>query len=407
MAKTSQQNERLTRVGAGTPMGELLRRYWHPVAAAAELDANPVRKIRILGEDLTLFRSTSGTYGLVAERCPHRCVSLEYGIPEANGLRCAYHGWLFDAAGKCLEQPYDDRTNPEARFRDKVTVTAYPVEELGGLLFAYLGPLPAPLLPRWDLLVRTDLLRAVDIHPIPCNWLQCMDNSVDPLHFEFLHAGFGNYQMARLGRPPGMKPSRHVKIAFDVFEYGIVKRRLLEGEPEDSAEWTIGHPLLVPTTLAVGTEGNAGLHFRVPVDDTHTLQYTYSTTMRPSGVPPAALNVAYDILFDDAGKVIAPIDTIVRQDIIAWVAQGPISNRTHEHLSGGDTGVILYHKLLNENMDRVARGEDPIATIRNANANEPMIQIQRGRERLQSFNVREGLRPSIWTEEPMHVETRA
>jgi 5,5'-dehydrodivanillate O-demethylase len=197
-----------------------------------------------------------------------------------------------------------------------------------------------------------------------------------------------------------MKPARHVKIDFDVFEYGITKRRLLEGEPEDSAEWTIGHPLLFPSTLAVGNDGNAGLHFRVPIDDTHTVQYTYSTTARASGVAAKPLRYAYDILFDDDGKVIQAIDTIVKQDIIAWVSQGPISNRMREHLSVGDKGVILYHKLLNENMDRVARGEDPIGTIRDATANEPMIEIRRGKERLQSFDVREGLRPSIWTDEP-------
>jgi 5,5'-dehydrodivanillate O-demethylase len=400
MAKTQKQNERLTRVGAGTPMGELLRRYWHPVSVAAELDENPVRNIRLLGEDVTLFRSTAGTHGLVGNTCPHRCVSLEYGIPDARGLRCAYHGWLFDEAGKCLEQPFDDRVNPDARFRDKVKIKAYPVQELGGLLFAYLGPLPAPLLPRWDLLVRDDLLRSVDIHPIPCNWLQCMDNSVDPIHFEFLHAGFGNYQLERLGRPQGMKPARHVKIDFDVFEYGITKRRLLEGEPEDSDEWTIGHPLLFPATLAIGNDDNAGLHFRLPVDDTHTIQYTYSTTSRRAGMAPAPMKYAYETLFDADGKLIAPVDRILKQDIVAWVAQGPISNRTLEHLSVGDKGVILYHKLLNENMDRVVRGEDPMGTIRDATANEPMIEIRRGRERLQSFEVREELRPSIWSKIP-------
>jgi 5,5'-dehydrodivanillate O-demethylase oxygenase subunit len=397
MAKTKDQNERLTRVGPGTPMGDLLRRYWHPVAVTVEFDENPVRKIRLLGEDLTLFRSASGEYGLVGDECPHRCVSLEYGIPEARGLRCAYHGWLFDPSGACLEQPFDDRTNPDARFRDKIKIKAYPVRELGGLVFAYLGPQPASLLPRWDLLVRDDLVRTVDINPIPCNWLQCMDNSVDPLHFEFLHAGFGNYQMKRLGRPPGMTPARHLKIGFDVFEYGINKRRLLEGESEDATEWSIGHPLLFPALLAVGNDGNAGLHFRVPIDDTHTVQYTYSTTARPAGEPVKPIPVAYEILFDDKGKALGPIDTILKQDMVAWVAQGPISNRPNEHLSAGDTGIILYHKLLNENMDRVARGEDPMGTIRDAAANEPMIEIRRGHEAYKAFDVRHGLEPALWT----------
>lgn len=397
MAKTQKQNERLTRVGAGTPMGELLRRYWHPVAVAAELDANPVRKVRLMGEDLTLYRSKAGAYGLIGETCPHRCVSLAYGIPDERGLRCAYHGWLFDEAGRCLEQPYDDRVNPAARFRDKIRIAAYPVQELGGLVFAYLGPQPAPLLPRWDLLVRDDLLRTVDIHPIPCNWLQCMDNSVDPIHFEFLHAGFGNYQLERLGRPPGMRQARHVKIAFDVFTYGIVKRRLLEGETEEADEWRIGHPLLFPATLALGNEGKAGFQIRVPVDDTHTLHYTYSTTTRPADAPPQPLTYAYENLFDAEGNLVLPLDRILRQDIAAWVAQGPISKRTQEHLSVGDTGVILYHKLLEENMERVARGEDPLGVVRDAAVNEPMIVLRRGHERLGAFAVRDDLRPAIWS----------
>jgi 5,5'-dehydrodivanillate O-demethylase len=396
MAKTEEQNERLTRVGPETPMGALLRRYWHPVAVAIELDDNPVRKIRLLGEDLTLYRAQTGEFGLVGDACPHRCMSMEYGIPDEHGLRCGYHGWLFDGKGNCLEQPYDDRVNPDARFKDKVKIKAYPVEELGGLIFAYMGPLPAPLLPRWDLLVRTDLDRAVDVQPIPCNWLQCMDNSADPLHFEFLHAGFGNYQLHRLGKPSGMKPAKHVKIDFDVFEYGINKRRLLEGEPETAPEWTIGHPLLFPATLAVGDEGNAGLHFRVPIDDTHTVQFTYSTTERAPGDAPKPITVLYEYIFDDNGKVIDKIDTILKQDMVAWVAQGPISKRTNEHLSSGDKGIILYHKLLNENMDRVARGEDPLGTIRDAAKNEPMLEIKRARGGYVSFDVKEGLAPALW-----------
>ncbi len=398
MAKTEEQNERLTRVGAGTPMGELMRRYWHPIAVTVELDENPVRKVRILGENLTLFRSAAGELGLVAEACPHRCMAMEYGIPDARGLRCAYHGWLFDSSGACLEQPWDDRTNPQANFRDKIRINAYPVQELGGLIFAYLGPQPAPLLPRWDLLVRDDLVRAVDINPIPCNWLQCMDNSLDPLHFEFLHGGFGNYQLARLGRPPGMTPARHAKIGYDVFEYGINKRRLMEGESEDATEWAIGHPVLFPTILAVGNDGLAGFHYRVPIDDTHTVQVTYSTTRRQPHEEQKPITVAYQHLFDDEGRVIGTVDTILKQDFVAWVAQGPISKRTDEHLSSGDKGIILYHKMLNDNMDLVARGEDPLGTIRDPAANEPMIVIDRGLNAYKSFDIKATLEPALWRE---------
>src|SRR5262249_51427530 len=168
---TQQQNERLTRVGLGTPMGNLLRRYWHPIGTETELAREPVQRVRFFGEDLTLFRSASGGYGLVDDRCPHRCMSLEYGIPEEKGLRCAYHGWLFDANGRCLEQPFEGLTHPEGRYKDEIKIKSYPCQALGGLVFAYFGPSPVPLLPRWDVLVREDLDRAVELHMLPCNWL--------------------------------------------------------------------------------------------------------------------------------------------------------------------------------------------------------------------------------------------
>lgn len=374
MATTREENDRLTQVGPGTPMGNLLRQYWHPVAAALELEQEPVRRVRFLGEDLTLYRSEAGD-GLITDVCPHRCTSLEYGIPDQLGLRCAYHGWVFDSQGNCVEQPFEDRTSPEARYKDRIKVTAYPVQELGGVLFAYFGPQPAPLLPRWDLLVSDEFDVAIEIHTLPCNWLQTMDNAVDPMHFEYLHAALGNYVLKRLGRPPGMTPARHVKIAFDVFRYGIMKRRLLEGQSEDVDEWKIGHPLLFPNILAVGEVGYASLQFRVPIDDTHTLHIAYRTTKRDPEAQRRPIAVKYSEVFDAKGKLTA--DTIPKQDMVGWIAQGPISDRTREHLTASDKGVILYHRLLVENMDRVARGEEPMGRIWKREDNEPMVDIRR------------------------------
>jgi 5,5'-dehydrodivanillate O-demethylase len=385
VATTQEQNERLTQVGPGTPMGNLLRRYWHPVAAAIELDKNPVQAVRVLGEDLTLYRDRSGSYGLVARRCPHRGVSLERGIPESHGLRCAYHGWAFDATGQCIEQPFEDRMNPEARYKDRIQITAYPVQELGGLLFAYFGPQPAPLLPRWDILVQDDLDRAIEVVPLPCNWLQCMDNSVDPVHFEFLHARFGDYERAKMGLPPRMAPARHLKIAFDEYRFGIMKRRLLEGAGEDSDDWTTGHPLIFPNLLAVGPIGEASFQYRVPVDDVNTIHLGYRTMARKSGAEAKPLTVTYVRLFDDNCPIQG--DTIPKQDFIAWTSQGPISDRTQEHLTATDAGVILYHKMLSENMKRVERGEDPMAIVRDRAENEPMIRVPREHARLQEFAV--------------------
>ena len=139
-----EDNELLTRGGSGTPMGELMRRYWHPIAGSAEVnDENPTKEVRHLGEDLVLFRSAAGEIGLIEPSCPHRKANLSYGVPELEGIRCAYHGWLFDVSGNCIDQPSEP---VGSRFKDKVKLKAYVVEELGGLVFAYLGPLPAPLL---------------------------------------------------------------------------------------------------------------------------------------------------------------------------------------------------------------------------------------------------------------------
>ncbi|HLG71474.1 MAG TPA: Rieske 2Fe-2S domain-containing protein [Chloroflexota bacterium] len=138
MATTQEQNERLTQVGPGTLVGELLRRYWHPIGTTLELESEPVQRVRLLGEDLTLFRTEGGEYGLVDEVCPHRCMAMEFGIPQENGLRCAYHGWLFSPSGQCLEQPFEETVNREARFKDRVRIKAYPVQELSGLIFAYM-----------------------------------------------------------------------------------------------------------------------------------------------------------------------------------------------------------------------------------------------------------------------------
>src|SRR3970040_2244289 len=140
-------NEKLTCVGPGTPMGEVLRRYWHPVAASAALDDKPVR---FMGEDLVLYKDRAGRYGLLDRHCAHRRADLSYGYLEAEGLRCSYHGWLYDHTGRCLAQPFEDAANPQARLKDKIRIKAYRVEPKGGVLWIYMGPEPAPLVPTWE-----------------------------------------------------------------------------------------------------------------------------------------------------------------------------------------------------------------------------------------------------------------
>ena len=191
-------NEAITQVGPGTPMGELMRRYWHPIAATGELDAHATKAVRLLGEDLVLYKDRSGTYGLIERLCAHRRVDLSYGIPEENGLRCMYHGWMYDESGQCIEQPFEETVHPDGRFKEKVKIQGYPVEDRFGMLWAYMGPLPAPLNPTWEPYAYENGFAAIGIAELPCNWLQCQENSLDPLHFQWLHRYFGGYMMNRL-----------------------------------------------------------------------------------------------------------------------------------------------------------------------------------------------------------------
>jgi 5,5'-dehydrodivanillate O-demethylase len=349
-------------------MGNLLRRYWFPVAATAQLDEDPVRPVRLLGENLTLFRTERGDLGLVAERCAHRGISLAYGIPQNNGLRCAYHGWTYDTAGNVVDMPFEPACLP-------LKITAYPVQELGGLVWAYMGPSPAPLLPRHELFVRDDYNKSVELTPLPCNWLQCMDNSLDPIHYEHLHGAYGNYVAKKKGLPPPMNPARHLKIDFDVFEYGIYKRRLMEGETEDCDDWRIGHPILFPYTLLVGDARAVRYQIRIPTDDTHTLHINYNCWPKKNGAADWD-GIPYQLttIYEDNGGIIA--DSVFKQDALGWVGQGPVSDRTVEHLVTSDRGVALYHNMLLEEMARAERGEDPKGVIRDAEKNEPYIRIR-------------------------------
>ena len=190
---TEQENERLTQVGPGTPMGNLLRRYWHPVATLPDIEREQVMGVRILGEDLVLYKTRKGEMGLIQQRCPHRSASLAYGIPAENGLRCEYHGWVYSPEGCCVEQPFEEMDHENANFKDRIRVDAYPVEVSGGLIFAYMGPgNKRPLLPRWDTFTREGVSRTIYLTRLPANWLQCMENSLDPVHFEWLHANQTN-----------------------------------------------------------------------------------------------------------------------------------------------------------------------------------------------------------------------
>jgi 5,5'-dehydrodivanillate O-demethylase len=379
---TAEQNQNLTSVGAGSPMGEMMRRYWQPIAGISELDERPVKHVKLLGESLVLYRDRSGGLGLIGDTCAHRRISMLYGIPEEEGLRCPYHGWMYDGTGQCIEMPGEA---PDSTFASRVKIAGYPVQELGGLVFAYLGPEPAPLLPRWDLLVMDNVVRDIGVTEIPCNWLQCMENSMDPVHTEWLHGHYYNYVLGRTAEqdPRGERFTQrvvphHVKIGFDVFEHGIIKRRVREGRSEEAGEWNIGHPILFPNMLRVGWT----FQIRVPMDDTHTYHIMYGVYPAPPGATDHQQETipVYDIpMKNERGEHIT--DFVLGQDMMAWATQGSLAERDLERLAESDKGIILYRRMLQEQMGIVEDGGEPINVFRDPEKNRFInIPVERSLE---------------------------
>jgi len=356
------QNKALTQVGAGTPMGELLRRYWMPIAAVAELDDHPTKPVRLLGENLVLYKDKAGNYGLVDRHCPHRRADLSYGWADDCGLRCHYHGWLWDHTGRCLQQPFEETAHPEARFKDRVRIKAYPVEAKAGLLWAYLGPPPAPLVPTWEPFTWANGFVQIVFSEVPCNWFQCQENSIDPVHFEWLHS---NWSRA-LGGADGRSPT-HLKVGFEEFEYGITYRRVLEGQSEQDELWTVGRCCLWPNCLFTGGH----FEWRVPIDDGNMLSVGWFFDRVPNEMEPYKQDrIPYWVSpIKDALTDRWITSHIMNQDFVAWVGQGTVADRTQEHLGESDRGVIMMRRRILEDAERVARGEEPKAVIRDAEKN--------------------------------------
>ena len=337
--------------------------------------------VRLLGEDLVLYRTPENAFGLIEQRCAHRGVDMLYGIPEKEGIRCCYHGWLYDFNGQCLEQPSEPTGST---YKDKIRLTAYPVQELHGLIWAYLGPQPAPLLPRWDVFAwEENVTRRIQASTLPCNWLQCVDNALDPTHFEHLHGYYGTWVNAQKGqgeewtnRLP-QRAKHHLKLGFERFEHGVIKRRVTAGIDETHPDWQTGHPIVFPYTLKIGgLEGGHRFLLRVPIDDEHTWYVRYTTTVHPAGanVPAQAFGsipVEEHPLYDEKGRLVST--DVPGQDQMTWVAQGPIVDRTRENLGVTDAGIILYRKLVEENLRIVEDGGDPMNTFRDPAQNECIL----------------------------------
>ncbi len=359
-----EKNQLFTQVGRGTPMGDLLRRYWMPIAGVSEFEQQTIRPVRLMGEDLTLYKDLGGTFGLVDRHCPHRRADTSYGFVESCGLRCNYHGWLFDRDGRCIEMPYEDVAQPEARFKDKVRIKSYPVEVRAGLIWAYLGPEPAPLVPNWEPFTWKNGFVQIVFADVPCNWFQCQENSIDPLHFEWMHMNWS----VRLGDRLGPYSPRHLRMEFDEFDYGFVYRRIREGMSESDLMWTVGRCCLWPNCLFTGDH----FEWRVPIDDENTLSTTWSFARVPKECEPYVQESIPawrgPVKDPQTGRWIS--SHIMNQDFVAWVGQGQTADRTEEHLGASDRGIILQRKRFLDDLEAIKRGEDPKATIRDPKVNE-------------------------------------
>ena len=387
---TLEQNERLTRVGPGTPGGALLRRYWHPLCPTKEL-ASPMsrKRVRILGEDLVVYRTHDGDFACVAERCPHRNASLYFGYIEPGGMRCCYHGWKFDGrTGACVERPFEQSSH------EKIRVASYPVEQLGGLLFVYMGPPgTATLLPRWDVLVRTDRPRKIVIQPKHrCNWLQIQENTADTLHTYYLH-GRRSVELNGGGDPDPIYAYYYRPIKsydWEFCEWGIERTLEYGGE---RPEVEIRPPMIFPTIVRIPEGPMESIHFRVPIDDEHTRIIWLS--LFPAGSGPIMPEEQTPFLDDfdkiDARPEDADLTTFFNQDRVVFETQGVVADRSIEILGASDRGIVMFRRMLAEQIDRVERGEEPdVAVVRDPEKNR-MIEFSNASKPHLEFDLKHDL----------------
>jgi nitrite reductase/ring-hydroxylating ferredoxin subunit len=349
----------LVRVGRGTPMGELLRRYWWPVAKAADAGAVP-RRVKVLGEDLVLFRDGAGRAGLVHARCCHRGTTLYYGRVEERGIRCCYHGWLFDVEGRCLEQPCE----PEGgRQRERVRQPWYPVQERYGMVFAYLGPPERkPVLPRYRELeelgpgewieVDDSGLGSGGVGVVPCNWMQHFENVMDPYHVPILHGTFSGAQfvaaMAQMPEvtfettPRGMK-----SVQLRTLEDGRVLRRITEA--------ALPALRVVPSPRLHRFGAVESIGWVLPHDDT-----SFSILVAGRVTSQGELGRMRSTFGGKAWTELTEEEhRAMPGDWEAQVGQGPITLHSEEHLASSDRGVAMLRRFWKRQADAVARGEDP------------------------------------------------
>ena len=285
---TTAENQLMTRVGPGTPMGNLLRQYWVPALLSSEIEADgPARKVKLLGEDLVAFRVTSGSVGMVVPHCPHRGASLHFGRNEHEGLTCVYHGWKFDVNGTCVDMPNEPE---DSQFKDKVTVASYPCKERNGMIWTYMGPrADPPPLPTFEWNMSPDNPPIIWRNFRACNWMQALEGDIDTSHINYLHRSLNAKDLSTVpGR--GMSSAANLqdlarkdgapRLEIEDMPFGVMysaMRRMGDG-----IDYHRIHPFLFPfhTMIGGGLDKNGDLtafngKVWVPVDDEHTLVLEY------------------------------------------------------------------------------------------------------------------------------------
>ncbi len=384
----AEQNELMTRIGPGSPAGKLLRNYWQPVALVEELAGpRPAKPVKILGESLVLFRDEQGRYGLLERHCPHRGADLAYGRLEEGGLRCAFHGWLFDVTGKCLETPAE----PEgSRMCEQIRQRAFPILAKSGILFAYLGAGEPPAFPDFDCFIAPETHTFAFKGYWDCNWLQALEVGIDPAHASYLHRFFEDEDPAQsYGRQfrsassgtniPMTKVLREYarpEIRVERADYGM---RLTTLRRIDAARTHVRVTnILFPQAFVIPMSAEMTIsQWHVPVDDTGCYWYSIFTsfgapvdkeTMRnlrlktypaPDYRPIFSRTNQWGFNPDEqrAATFTGMGFDINIHDQWACESQGPIQDRTREHLGSSDKGIVLYRRLLVDAIRKNANGE--------------------------------------------------
>jgi len=383
-----EENQRISRIGSGTPMGETLRRYWMPAALCDELpeaDGAPIR-VRLLGENLVAFRDSTGAVGLVEDACPHRRAPMFFGRNEECGLRCVYHGWKFDRHGTCTDMPSEP---PDSLFKTKVTIRAYPTWEGGGVVWAYLGPAAeAPPPPDFEWLRAPATHRFISKTFEHCNWLQAMEGGLDTAHSSFAHnehLGSKEWIRNRDGAP---------RIDVERTDYGYSYISTRDMGPADGNYVRVYHYVMpfhqIRGNITSLFGGRAAVpkfdgHMWVPIDDetTWVFNWTYgydeSVPITPAFaaewetffgrgpddvLPGRKLkrNPANDYLIDremQRTKNFTGIVGLNTQDFALQEGMGPIVDRSQEHLGTSDRAIIQARQLLFEAIDDVHAGRHP------------------------------------------------